>query len=131
MNRRTRDVYDPAFYEPLVKVEDHHFWFRARNRVIGELVAQLAAQLSPGYRMLEVGCRMLHALAEACSGGAVVGMNLFADGLQYARARMPNALLVRGDVSHPPFAERFEASSFRCCGSAVAWLEAIRSIGLK
>src|SRR5207302_1171821 len=36
------------------------------------------------------------------------GMDLFADGLRFARARMPKALLVRGDALHPPFAERFE-----------------------
>lgn len=110
-NRGTRTEYDPAVYEPLVKVEDHHFWFRARNRVIGALAAQLAAQLSPGYRVLEIGCgtgNVLHALTEACPGGTVIGMDLFADGLRFARARMPKALLVRGDALQPPFAERFE-----------------------
>ena len=111
LNRGTRTEYDPAVYQPLVKVEDHHFWFRARNRVIGALAAQLTAQLSPGYRVLEVGCgtgNVLRALSEACPGGTVIGMDLFADGLRFARDRMPKALLVRGDALHPPFAERFE-----------------------
>jgi SAM-dependent methyltransferase len=106
-----RTEYDPAVYGPLVEVEDHHFWFRARNRVIGALAAQLAARLSPGYRLLEVGCgtgNVLHALTEACPGGTVIGMDLFEDGLRFARARLPDALLVRGDALHPPFAERFE-----------------------
>jgi SAM-dependent methyltransferase len=111
LNRGTRTEYDPAVYQPLVEVEDHHFWFRARNRVIGALVAQLAARLSPGYRVLEVGCgtgNVLRALTEACPTGTVIGMDLFVDGLRFARARLPNALLVRGDVLHPPFAEQFD-----------------------
>lgn len=111
LDRSTRTEYDPGVYQPLVKVEDHHFWFRSRNRVIGALTAQLAAQLSPGYQVLEVGCgtgNVLHALTEACPGGTVIGMDLFADGLRFAHARMPKAPLVRGDVLHPPFAERFE-----------------------
>jgi SAM-dependent methyltransferase len=106
-----RVEYDPAVYEPLVKVEDRHFWFRARNRVIGAMAAQLAAPLSPGYRVLEVGCgtgNVLRALTEACPGGTVIGMDLFGDGLRFARARLPKAMLVRGDALHPPFAERFE-----------------------
>lgn len=111
LNQGSRTEYDPAVYEPLVKVEEHHFWFRARNRVIGALAAQVAEQLSPGYRVLEVGCgtgNVLRTLTDACPTGTVVGMDLFADGLRFARARLPNALLVRGDVLHPPFAERFE-----------------------
>jgi len=111
LHQAIRAEYDPAVYEPLVEVEDHHFWFRARNRVIGALAAQLAAKLSPGYRVLEVGCgtgNVLRALTQACPGGTVIGMDLFADGLRFARARLPNALLVRGDALHPPFAERFE-----------------------
>ena len=111
LNRDTRTEYDPSVYQPLAKVEDHHFWFRARNRVIGAMAAGVAGQLSPGYRVLEVGCgtgNVLRALTEACPGGTVIGMDLFADGLQFARARMPKALLVRGDALHPPFADRFE-----------------------
>jgi SAM-dependent methyltransferase len=111
LNRGTRNEYDPAVYQALFKVEDHHFWFRAPNRVIGALAAQLAAQLSPGYQVLEVGCgtgNVLHALTEACPGGTVIGMDLFADGLRFARARTPKALLVRGNVLHPPFGERFD-----------------------
>lgn len=110
-NPGTRTEYDPAVYEPLVKVEDHHFWFRARKRVISALVAQLAARYGPGYRLLEVGCgtgNVLRALTDACPGGTVIGMDLFGDGLRFARARLPDALLVRGDALHPPFAQRFE-----------------------
>ena len=48
--------YDPVFFAGLFAVEDRHFWFRARNQVISALTSQAVAQLSPGYRVLEVGC---------------------------------------------------------------------------
>ena len=111
LDQRTRLEYDPTVYEPLMKVEDHHFWFRARNRVIAAMAGRLAARLDPGYRVLEVGCgtgNVLRALTDACPGGTLIGMDLFGDGLRFARARLPRALLVRGDAMHPPFAERFE-----------------------
>ncbi len=110
MSGNVRPEYDPTWYEPLVAVEDHHFWFRARNRAIAMLVRQVTSGFSPGYRILEVGCgtgNVLRALKSACPTGTVVGMDLFQDGLQHARARLPGTLLVRGDALRPPFAGSF------------------------
>ena len=76
----------PSSYDPhLFAIEDRHFWFRARNRIISTLVKQITAALSPGYRVLEVGCgtgNVLCVLQQVCTGGAVVGLDLFEDGLK-------------------------------------------------
>ncbi len=104
-----RPTYDPSFFEELSAAEDRHFWFRARNRVIEVLVAQLAAGLAPGYRVLEVGCGAggaLRALERACPNGTVVGMDLFVEGLRHARRR--GSRLVQADLHAPPFCTRFE-----------------------
>ena len=101
--------YDPAYFAPLVAVEDRHFWFRARNRIISRLAARLAEGFDPGYGVLEVGCgdgNVLRFLERACAGGAVVGMDYYAAGLQYARRRCGCAL-VQGDLARPPFAKAF------------------------
>jgi SAM-dependent methyltransferase len=106
----THQSYDPAYYAPLLAIEDQHFWFRARNRVISTLVNQITVGLPSGYRALEVGCgtgNVLRVLEQVCSGGLVVGMDLFAEGLQYARQRTDCAL-VQGDMSTPPFTARFD-----------------------
>lgn len=102
--------YDPHFFAPLFAVEDRHFWFRARNRLIATLVGQITSRLTPGYRVLEVGCgtgNVLHVLEAVCDRGVVVGMDLFVEGLRYARRRT-RAPLVQGDMHTPPFRAVFD-----------------------
>jgi SAM-dependent methyltransferase len=102
--------YCPTLYPALVAAEDRHFWFRARNRVIAELVKQITAGLHEGYGVLEVGCgtgNVLRVLEQACPSGVVVGMDLFSEGLQYARKRTSCAL-VQGDINLPPFDRQFD-----------------------
>src|SRR5882762_1346376 len=84
----SRESYDPAFFETLFQAEDKHFWFRARNRVIRAIVRQLIASFPSGYRVLEVGC--------------VTGMDLFEEGLCFARRRTTCPLVV-GDVHTASF----------------------------
>ncbi len=102
-------TYDPEYFAPLFAVEDRHFWFRGRNPLIAAIVCDLAAQFGPGYRVLEAGCgtgSVLAALEKVCTGGTVFGMDLFDEGLRFARMRS-DCPLVQGDIHHPPFALRF------------------------
>src|SRR5439155_22740642 len=83
-----RQSYDPEFFSQLARIESSHFWFRTRNRVIGALAEQITKNWASGYRVLEVGCgtgNVLRALEQACPRGMVVGMDLFAEGLAFAR----------------------------------------------
>ncbi|MBN1967158.1 MAG: class I SAM-dependent methyltransferase [Anaerolineae bacterium] len=102
--------YDAAWFEPLMAAEDRHFWFRARNIILSRVISQITRQLDPGYRVLEVGCgtgNVLRVLEQACPGGTVVGMDLFAEGLAYAQQRV-SCLLVQGDMHQPPFGVPFD-----------------------
>lgn len=102
--------YNPARYAELFAAEDRHFWFRARNRAIRALLKPIIADLSDGYAVLEIGCgtgNTLRAFAEACTGGMVVGMDLFAEGLSYARMRV-SCPLVQASIQAPPFRARFQ-----------------------
>jgi SAM-dependent methyltransferase len=103
------DGYNPDHFEAFVEIEDRHFWFRARNRTLSAVIGRLVAARARGYRVLEVGCgdgNTLRMLEQTCSGAALVGMDLYAEGLQYARRRT-HAPLVRGRMEQPPFAVRF------------------------
>lgn len=103
-------TYNPDHFTPLFASEDRHFWFRARNTAIELLVRQIIRELPGGYRVLEVGCgtgNVLRVLQKTCTQGIVVGMDLFADGLQYARRRT-TCSLVQADVHSAPFSNRFE-----------------------
>ena len=102
--------YDPSFFQQLAKVEDRHFWFQARNRLISSIARKLTSALRPGYRVLEVGCgtgNVLRVLRQACTDGTVVGLELWFDGLRFAQQRSTGPL-VQGDVRHCPFGKPFD-----------------------
>jgi SAM-dependent methyltransferase len=89
--------YDTSLYEQIAGVEDRSFWFRGRNRLIVNLASRVTR---PGDRVLEVGCGtgyVLRALVREC-GLAGTGGELFAEGLDHARRRVPEAELVQVDA---------------------------------
>jgi SAM-dependent methyltransferase len=89
--------------------EDKHFWFRARNRIIAAIVNQIVRFFPMDCRVLEVGCgtgNVLRVLVQICKQGTVVGMDLSAEALRYARRRT-SALLVRADARALPFGTNF------------------------
>lgn len=104
-------TYDDAFFERLVEIEDRHFWFRTRNRVIGAVVRDIVSSLPPGYRVLEAGCgtgNVLRELERVCNrAGALVGLDQSEEGLRFARQRCSCALL-QGDLRCLPCDEPFD-----------------------
>jgi SAM-dependent methyltransferase len=97
--------YDPGYFSPLFEAEDRHFWFRSRNGIIASLARQIVGGLPEGFRFLEIGCgtgNVLKALAPVCERGMLVGMDLYAEGLRFARRRVSSPLL-QADLCNPPF----------------------------
>jgi SAM-dependent methyltransferase len=106
----TSETYDARDFERLFAVEDRHFWFRARNHILSEVFKKITAPLPDNYRVLEVGCgtgNVLRHLERCCEKGIVVGMDLYDEGLQFARRRT-NCPLLRGDMRRPPFRQPFD-----------------------
>lgn len=106
----SHESYDPAFFKSLFEAEDKHFWFVARNRVIGAIVRRVVAAFAPGYRVLEVGCgtgNVLRVLEKECAPGAVTGMDLFEEGLRFARTRT-TCPLIAADIHTAAFPQAFQ-----------------------
>jgi SAM-dependent methyltransferase len=102
--------YDPFFFDRLAAIEDRHFWFCARDRVIFELANRIASRMEPGHLVLEVGCgtgNVLRALVKAFPHGKVVGLDLWFHGLCHAQKRF-GGLLVQGDARSFPFRKQFD-----------------------
>jgi SAM-dependent methyltransferase len=105
----THESYDPRYFEPLFATEDRHFWFLARNRVICKLAAKAIPAANNG-RILEVGCGtgfVMRALENEFPSEQVTGMDLFLEGLRYARQRVQSDL-VQADLAFPPFEGGFD-----------------------
>jgi SAM-dependent methyltransferase len=101
--------YDAQLFGRLAAVEDESFWFRARNRLLVQVVSGLA---SPGDRLLEIGCGtgyVLRALAEQCRL-EVTGSELFGEALEHARRRVPGAELVELDARQMPYEGEFDVA---------------------
>jgi SAM-dependent methyltransferase len=103
----TSGGYDTALFDQLAEIEDRSFWFRARNRLIVQQVSKVSR---PGEAFLEIGCGtgyVLQALVREC-GVSATGSELFAEGLEHARRRLPEAELIELDARNMPFHQSFD-----------------------
>jgi ubiquinone/menaquinone biosynthesis C-methylase UbiE len=99
--------YDETYFEKLYQVEDRHFWFRMRQAIIATLSRDLVSNLPAGYRVMEIGCgtgHLLKTLEKTCEKGQVIGLDLYWEGLVFARQRT-GACLIQGRAESMPFAE--------------------------
>ncbi len=104
---RTTGGFDVGLFDRLAELEDRSFWFRARNRLIVQLVSAISR---PGDRYLEIGCGtgyVLQALVREC-GLVATGSELYGEGLEFARRRVPDARFVELDARSMPYEGDFD-----------------------
>jgi SAM-dependent methyltransferase len=104
------DNYPSEIYSRLCRLEERHFWFRARNRIILRVFRQyLAHRQRP--RILEVGCGtgfVLQGLAaEKCY--ELIGADSHIAALRHARDRLPGIELVQLDAQNLPYESEIDA----------------------
>ncbi len=101
--------YAPELFDEIAALEDHHFWFRARDRLFLWAVGQYGRN---ARTMLDVGCGTGHVLAQLrvhLPHLHLVGSELFEEGLHLARRRLANEIdLVRSDARDLPFDQPFD-----------------------
>lgn len=89
-------------------MEQSSFWFQGRARL---LVWALRKYFPSATSVLEVGCGTGYALTEfskARRGLRCAGAELHAEGLQFARERLPDAEFYQLDAIRMPFVEEFD-----------------------
>jgi SAM-dependent methyltransferase len=87
-------TYRPEHFARLLAVEDRHFWFRVRNRLLGSVIG---SRLRDGERALEIGCgngAVVAHLAKEIPGVQWVGGDPFLDAVRNLRARSAVPALV-------------------------------------
>lgn len=101
---------DARLYEELYRVEQEHWWFRARREIVWSLVRRyIPAFDSQRLRICELGCGTGGNLAEIAGRHDVVGVECSPHALEYARQRLGNRVIrgsLPGDVNLP--AESFD-----------------------
>src|SRR5262245_34544439 len=79
---------DSDLYDQLWRVEQEHWWFRARRHIVWSLVDRFAQRGSGQRRVLDIGCGTggnLYAMADRYD---VTGVEHSPQALEYARRRL-------------------------------------------
>jgi SAM-dependent methyltransferase len=104
-----RATYTAEQFAPLFAADDRHFWFRSRNRCI-EAALRSVSDFTSIREVLEVGCGtgvVLAQLQRLFPNGRITGMDLFDEGLKFARQRFKGTL-IQGDVFQHSFDNSFD-----------------------
>ncbi len=100
--------YKGEFFSPLAEIEDGHFWFEARNRLIVWALRRYFPQMRS---FLEIGCGtgfVLAAVSRAFSQTQLAGAEYYAEGLSFAQKRVPQADFYQLDARAMPFEAEFD-----------------------
>jgi SAM-dependent methyltransferase len=96
------------YFAELAKLEEPHFWFRARNRLIIWALQKYCPQFNS---FLEIGCGtgyVLSGIADEFPNRSLHGSEIFVAGLAFAAARQPAVNFVQVDARNIPFVNEFD-----------------------
>ena len=109
MEQNPTQSYDPDYFQPLAFAEERHFWFKSRNQLIRTFLISVRENFTKTDRILEAGCgtgNVLRTITRVFPPESVVGMDLYHQGLVYAKNRVSCPLL-QADMHYPPFGTQF------------------------
>ena len=108
MVEQKQSPYDQTLFDSLFRIEERHFWFHARRKIVGDLVTQITSDFPHGFRMIEIGCgtgNLLKVMTESSNEGHTYGSDIYWQGLYFA-AQQTQASLFQGDLSCLPIRDR-------------------------
>lgn len=101
--------FNASYFSDLFRIEENHFWFRARNEII---IWALNKYIPHMKSFLEIGCGtgyVLTGIARIFSQATLSGSEIFTEGLGFAKKRLPSVNLMQMDARVIPFHEEFDA----------------------
>jgi len=90
---------DQEFYSEYAQIEDTHWWFRGRRAIFSRLLDPIAN--GRRLRILDIGFGTGAMLTFLSRYGAVIGMDLEAEAIRFARTRCDRPMML-GDISRVP-----------------------------
>jgi len=100
--------FKPDYFPRLAAIEQKHFWFRVRNKLIRWALGNYFPNAKSFF---EVGCGtglVLEGIRETFPGTRLVGSDIFVDGLALAKARLPGVEFYQMDARSIPFEGEFD-----------------------
>jgi SAM-dependent methyltransferase len=101
--------FSDEYFSQMAEVEDGHFWFRNRSRLIVWALTKYCSELR---EYLDIGCGngyVLSAVSHAYPAARLHGSEIACAGLRSALVRVPAANLMQMDARSIPFVEEFDA----------------------
>ncbi len=101
--------YPVDFHDRLCRLEQGHFWFQARSRIIRNIFRRYLAQPRP--HILDIGCGTGYVLQQLAAEGhyELTGLEEHIAGLRHARQRLPSVEFVQADARDLPYESQFDA----------------------
>jgi len=90
---------DQDFYREYSRIEDTHWWFRGRRAIFSRVLGEI--QHDAERRILDIGFGTGAMLGFLSSYGKVVGMDMSAEAVRFARTRTSQPMLL-GDIGAIP-----------------------------
>lgn len=109
---------DTAYELHTHQVEDDHWWYRGRRRVLSRVIGSL--ELAPGARILDAGCGSGRNMVELARLGEVTGIELSPTSVAAARSREVGEV-VEGSVEDLPFED--DSFDFAVCLDVIEHLD--------
>src|SRR3954467_5946871 len=97
---------EDSYESDTLAVEDQHWWYRGRRRIVLDVVAVLP--LPPQPQILDAGCGSGRNMVELSGFGTAVGLEPSSRGAEVARARGVGDVVVAGIDTMPFDDSRFD-----------------------
>jgi SAM-dependent methyltransferase len=93
---------DPKEFALQYEIEETHWWFKARRRLVRRFAERLRAELGRPLRILDVACATAMSFRFLSDLGSIHGLDISTETIHFAKQRGIHRI-VRGDAQKMPF----------------------------